>query len=417
MNQSVVADGVVAAERERPAVRVRSSRTVNGVAILLVTTIVLQRFAIPVGSLAVPLILPLGLGAAAAMMCAGWLRLSPTRMLHYSAAGAVLASASYFATWHSPVVRATSLLMVLSVFALWVLVAPGAAKLGGGRKLLDLYAWLMVAAATVAIVQMAAQLAGVWVYRDPIGELVPPQYLLPDYNTSIPVEYGSPIYKSQAFIFLEPSIFSQFVALGMIAAAWLRRPVWQLVVMGLGLVCALSGTGLMLLAAGILALLAYRTTPRLSYVVVGTIAVIAVALSPAGDILRDRTDEVNHSSSSLALRFVIPYQEVAKGLQEDPVRWVVGAGPGSSDRLLESARESAGLAVVYTAPAKLLFEYGLPAMLVFLAFLLSALFRGTIARPLAWTLLFQMLFLGGFLGAPHAIFTAWCLIVAWGQRE
>ena len=64
-----------------------------------------------------------------------------------------------------------------------------------------------------------------------------------------------------------------------------------------------------------------------------------------------------------------------------------------------------------------LVAHGLPAMLVFLAFLLSALFRGTIARPLAWTLLFQMLFLGGFLGAPHAIFTAWCLIVAWGQRE
>ena len=109
---------------------------------------------------------------------------------------------------------------------------------------------------------------------------------------------------------------------------------------------------------------------------------------------------------------------MAQGLTDDPSRWVVGAGPGASDRLLESDRESStGLAVVYTAPAKLLFEYGLPATLLFLLFMFNALFRSAPSRTLALVLLFQLFFLGGYLGAPHAVFTAWCLTVAWGRGD
>ena len=197
------------------------------VAAVLVAVVLLQRFAFPVGDFAVPVVLPLGLVVAAVLVAGGDLRARPQRVVRFAAGGGGLALAAYLASWESPVVRLSSLLIVLGVFSLWMLAAPGreAANHAAARLVLGCFVWLMVAAAAVGIGQMLAQVAGLWVYDDLIGTWVDGRFLVPDYNTSIAVEYGSPIHKSQAFVFLEPSIFSQFVALGLVAAAVAAAPV------------------------------------------------------------------------------------------------------------------------------------------------------------------------------------------------
>ncbi len=77
------------------------------------------------------------------------------------------------------------------------------------------------------------------------------------YNYSYEIYYGSSILKSNGVVFLEASFASQFLALAIIVQILLGGGRLRLVLFGAALVSTLSGTGLLLLAAG-LALLAVR---------------------------------------------------------------------------------------------------------------------------------------------------------------
>jgi hypothetical protein len=104
---------------------------------------------------------------------------------------------------------------------------------------------------------------------------------------------------------------------------------------------------------------------------------------------------------------------VSRGLADDPLRSVIGAGAGASDRLLESDR-AGGEAVVYTIPAKTAFEYGLVATVLFLLFLLLSIYRGLAMPVLPTVVMFMIFFLSGSLLQPHTVFTAWLLTSIWG---
>ena len=154
-----------------------------------------------------------------------------------------------------------------------------------------------------------------------------------------------------------------------------------------------------------------RIQPRA--VVAGALCLIVVFLTPAGGILLDRRTEASRSGSSGSLRFVQPYTGVVAGLRQEPSRYLVGAGPGASDRLLASTR-SGGEAVVYAIAPKVAFEYGLFSLVVVVAFLLIAVLRGPPIPVLPASMLFMMFFLSGSLLSPHVIVTAWLLTSAWG---
>ena len=126
-------------------------------------------------------------------------------------------------------------------------------------------------------------------------------------------------------------------------------------------------------------------------------------------------NRASNSASSLSLRFVLPYDQVAQGLSEDPGRYLVGAGPGSAERLLENARQGTGLAVVYTIAPKVIFEYGVPAGVLFLIFLGCCLFRGPPHRVVPGALVVMLGLLSGSLLQPHTLLVAWLLSVVWSR--
>lgn len=391
-------------------------------AFLLVSTIVLQRFGVAAAGTSIPVLLPLGLALATFMLLSGDLRPTSPRLVTFLVVAVLLSGAGYLAARYSREISLTSLAVVLSIWGVFGLRARGSAadSRREWRRTARLFASVMTVFAVVGVGQLISQFVGIWVYRDYLGELVPPALLLPEgtYNTSIPLTWDSQIYKAQAFVFVEPSTFSQFTALAIILAILIRLPLWQVGVLGLGLVSALSGTGLMLLAVG-LALLLLRA-PRLlkwPYIVAGGVALVFALLTPASDVLFSRASETNSQTSSFALRFTRPYDEVAAGMSDDTRRWVSGAGPGASDRLLESGRTSAGLPVLYNIPNKLLFEYGLLATAAFATYLLVVLFRGPPTVVLPGVTLFWLLFLGGHLAVPHIVWAAWLLLPVWAVRE
>ena len=107
---------------------------------------------------------------------------------------------------------------------------------------------------------------------------------------------------------------------------------------------------------------------------------------------------------------------IEAGLAKDPTRYVVGAGPGASDRLLESSRvKPGGEAVVYAIAPKLAFEYGLIAATIFVAFLLVSIMRGPPLPVLPTSVVFMIFFLSGSLLQPHTVVLAWLLTSIWGK--
>lgn len=411
------ATGAVAAADEA---RRATTLAVRGVVTLLLLTILLQRFAVPVGEVALPIIIPLGLMVLGYLVFRGVLLPTGPRLWLGLATLVALAGSSYLAARYSSQVQITSLSVVLAIWGVWVLRAPGAGRANrdGFKRVGRAFVATMTTLALVGIVQLTSQFAGLWSYTDIVSDVVPGDLLLPGYNTSIPISFGSPIHKSQAFVFVEPSTFSQFTALAIIMAILLRARLWQVAVLGLGLVSALSGTGILLVTVGLLFVL--LRAPRLItgvYVIAGATALAVALVTPAADVFFSRLDEFNSQTSSLSLRFILPYQEVSAGMAEQPQRWVTGAGAGAADRFLESGRERAGLFVVYPVPTKVLFEYGLIAAAIFISFLVVALFRGPPAIALPGTILFWLFFLGGYLAAPHVAWVAWALSPAWSSRE
>jgi hypothetical protein len=145
-----------------------------------------------------------------------------------------------------------------------------------------------------------------------------------------------------------------------------------------------------------------------SHVAAGVVGLVLVFSTPAAGLLLERRFETARPGTSGYARFVQPYTETARGLADSPTRYVVGAGPGSADRLLESQR-SGGTPVVYPVLPKLAFEYGLAVALVFAAFLLTALLRGAVSPVLASGLGVMVFVLSGSLVQPHTTMLAWIL--------
>lgn len=381
--------------------------------ILLIVVVVGQRITIPVGPVSVPLIAAyIGL---ALLRLRGGIQYNRVRTELYIAAGGVVVACAWFTSWRGDDVSLNSLLLLLIIYLPWVFcVSSQFSDLL--IPLLRTFVRLMVFSAIVGGFQMIAQLLLGWKYEDYLETWLPPDWLAEGYNTSYQLAWNNPVTKANSFYFLEPSFLCQFLSLALIISLLLRAPAWQPLVLGVGMAATLSGTGIMLLVFGI-ALLFVLVPSRIkpSYLVAGVLGLAIVFSTPAADILLDRRDETSQQGSSGYIRFVQPFTEVSAGLADDPTRYVVGAGAGASDRILESsAKDGEGAAVVYGIAPKMAFEYGLIAAVLFVAFLVVSILRGPPLPVLPASVILMIFFLSGSLLQPHTVVLAWLLTSIWG---
>lgn len=393
-------------------------RTVAVLCTLLVLTVLLQRFALPIGTEGISVTLVIAYAGLVVLLGSGRLVHDVTRLLAFALGLAACGLATWLASLSNLDLSLGSYLLLGVVYLPWVfrLADPAVAR-RGFEAASRTFVTVMVLAGVVGIVQLGAQLLGVWSYQDPIADLVGEQWLVGNYNTTIPLQYGSALYKSQAFVFLEPSFLCQFLALALLLGLVRRDAWWKLLILGLGMFCTYSGTGMVLLGVGLL-LIALRMPGRLrrGFSLVAVAVAVGLLTSPYAAPLLKRSHEASNSTSSLSLRFVQPYEQVAQGLTQEPMRYLTGGGPGSAERLLENARQGAGLAVTYTIAPKLIFEYGVVGGGLFLIFLALALLRGPPSMVIPGALAVMLGLLSGSLLQPHTILTAWLLSVVWGRE-
>lgn len=296
-----------------------------------------------------------------------------------------------------------------SLLLLALLYAPFAFALSSEIRsqyavVLRFYSLMMLLLASLGILQLLLQSLG-WRYTDVLGDILPRQLLISGYNTSYPIKYGDNLYKSNGFLFLEPSFFSQFLGLAIIVQLVLRDRYRRLLLFVPALVATVSGTGLVLVGFGIAALALRRGPTWAARVALsGLLLVGVVLLSPFGTVFKARSTETGSSASSGNLRFVKPYQVLVQDLLPSPQRVLLGRGPGSDDRAAQDYLARTGLPLSNPTLQKSLYEYGFFSGLFLVVFIAYA---GAVRPPdsaIASCLLVQQLLLSGGLLQPQTAF-------------
>jgi hypothetical protein len=247
-------------------------------------------------------------------------------------------------------------------------------------------------------------------YLDPLSSL-PHRFLMSGYNTQALVEYGLKLKRPNGFIFLEPSLASQFLGLAGVAtyvnATLSRRARGAALGVIIGALClTLSGTGIAVFGVGWL--LAARPARALKS---AAALLVALALVGAfvgfdrvgGGIVSKRLAEVTRPDGSGNTRFIWPYQTVAQEDLKTVGDFVVGNGPGAADVRSTLEFEQTGKNALFNTALKLFWEYGAGAALLVLS-LLVQIVRGIERRyrPVGWAMLLQYAVLTGSLVFPFA---------------
>jgi hypothetical protein len=322
---------------------------------LYVACTLLQRFAVP--GLPVPLLLPLVLAVAGWAFVRGILAFDRGRLIAWllatGATALVIPVQSFVLQRELVSVGSWALFMaVWTPFTLRLVDRRLRTYVATLRVVVAANVWL----AGVCIVMMASQYAGL-PYRDWLADVVPGPFLLDGFVITYPISYDSPIYRANAWIGLEPSMISLQLGVGMVASLLIGSRVRDVVLLTAGLLAATSGSGLAVVAVGLVVLLATSARQQLRRFALPMVGVIIVGLStPMGQSILTRLTEGRQEQSSTSLRAIAPYRYLWPTWSQDLWGVLLGFGPGSAQGIIE---QSGVLGLLVPTPVKVFFEYGL----------------------------------------------------------
>ena len=258
---------------------------------ILLTSMFLQRFALPLGPRYLSIETPIGLALAACGLLTGSLAIDRRRLallLAVAALGlfsAVIGSNIRIAI--APPPSFPSLVNWLAITAFAALTFRVAAP---EEKLFRLVNVLLAVIALAGVLQFAAQFAGLSLFS--FAGFVPQAFLLERFsNTSDSLFHytggqaggaGPVLMRSNGFFLQEPPVFSQFMALAIVIEMLYFRRIAFLALYLAGLLVSVSGTGWLMLVTFVAAQMMSGSRRRLAtglgLVAAGAVAVVIFAL-------------------------------------------------------------------------------------------------------------------------------------------
>ncbi len=329
--------------------------------------LVLQRFAIPAGGLKISMATPLVLGLAAWALASGTLVIERRRMALYCGLCAValfsVAAKVNLPLAIAPRMSTTSLAYWLAITAFAVLRFRHSVSEAAFFRVVSL---ALAALAVAGIAQFVLQFAGLSFFS--FSGIVPDSLLIEEqYAVVIPMDRG--LNRSNGMFLIEPSVFSQFMAVGVVVEALYARRATYLALFFAALLCSASGTGWMVLGSYI-AVLAVSAGRRGLIGAILLAAGGALAFTALSFVLPDMADAMSGRMYEFTLpgtsgydRFVTPFLALQSLLDAAPWVLLTGAGPGGSEQLM--------VPYIYTlnTPVKVLMEYGVFGLLFYLGLL------------------------------------------------
>jgi len=363
---------------DRPAPRPSPGASRLFVHLNLVFCLVLQRFCVFVGGGAIYWCLPVFLGSLGWLLWTGRARLRMGGTLAFGSFAAVALFATLVAV-NTPDQRISgiSLPSLGSVLVLYLgLLAAPTGRFDGSRTLTLVVTYLRVIAAA-GIAQYALQFVGLRIFA--FIDWAPwlrPVLAEPYFNYHPVVAYGSSTMRSNGFVLLEPSIFSQVLMLAVVVDVFVRRDWRFLPLYGVAYLTTYAGTGLLAfaIAAALSLVFAPRASGRLlALVAAGAVLAALAAVAMPGLVagLAGRTSELGYSGTSASARYLVQFDVLRAFAGE--LRTVIGFGPGALERMGTSMSGSINPAL------KIVFEYGIVGLALFATYLIGAWWRRDMA--------------------------------------
>jgi hypothetical protein len=369
---------------------------------LLFSTIFLQRFALPVGQDGTPLNLIITLGVTGLLLMLGRLNIDPVRC------ALVLVFAAYSlmsATLNGDHSSWSSAALVIAMYLPFAFIMQPVEGLL--EDCLRAFQTMVLVCSICGIAQFLIQFGTHSKLLYTFHGFLPPGILLNGFANLLPISYGSPLNRSNGFFLVEPSTFSQFVALAIIVELMFFQVKWRLVVYGASLLFAYSGTGLVALILIPAILVKRRSFGTIAALIVFGALVMATSELLHLNVIGQRANEFGSNESSAHARYFAPADLIAQYLLPNPQGLLFGVGPGT----LRNYIMLMPFETHDPAWAKLLFEYGLIGSILFWTLYILAVF---VHSPSAWmsvALTIGFLSFGGELLDPrlNALLLVFCV--------
>jgi hypothetical protein len=336
-----------------------------------------------------PLILPLIAGGLLLACLVLKPIFDPVRVGLYAVMVALSGMSSVFL---APVYSQGSLILLMLLY-LPMTVAFEASE-AAYRRCMDAFVTVMLFFCGMIAVEHFVQFAISPAAWPDLDKLMPPKWLVPDYNYLQPIFWGTPYHKPNAIVFLEVSILSQFIALALAVEITLFQRPLRLAILAGGLMATFAGTGVLLMALTLPVLLGRLTIRRMVMVILALTTISYLAYKVGWfDIVSERMDEYKQAGSSANMRFIEPLDRLIEFIGRDNALFA-GIGAGQIEK---------GRNFQWWPFTKSAIEYGLIPAIAFYAFFLYALVRNAPSRTLAFVLAVWFTFEGALLTAINPL--------------
>jgi hypothetical protein len=346
--------------------------TVRLLVVILAASVFLQRFGVPVGADGVSFNLLVNLVVVGILALRGCLYVDPVRTSLFLVFAAYALISASFNVDHGSIPSALLLAAMYLPFAFML------------RPMEGLFEECLRAFRTIALICASCGIAQFFLQFVISSKLLytfdgffPAQILLKGFATYLPIAYGSPLTRSNGFFFLEPSVFSQFIAISIIIELLYFQVKWRLAVYGAALLFSYSGTGMIALILVPAILISRRSVKVILALALLGVLVYATAGLLHLNVFEQRAGEFVDTNTSGYGRFIAPAVLLSRYLFTDPHGLLFGNGPGSLHGYIIQMPFDTHDPVW----AKLLFEYGIVGAIPFMILFILAVY---VNSPSGW---------------------------------
>lgn len=373
---------------------------------VLICVTILQRFAVPVAEGQFGFGFLFGLVIAVWLVLRGSLHVNAERLVTYIVVVVAImlvlfANTNGFST--------SSLGMLFIVYSLYIFELN--IDIDEYISILKSYQKIMMICVYCGLVQFFIQFALGQNVMFPFDMILPDSFFIPGFNLRIPIDDSLPYLKSTGLWFLEPSHFSQFLAIAIVIELKYFNRLSHLGLYAFSMILCFSGTGVMLLGLIVPIFLVMRGRfGVIAVALLGLISIIVFRDVFPFSVFFDRLADFSNPLASGSGRFLAPYWLVDELMQHRPGVLLWGLGPGEMEKIAFQTdyflQDSSWM--------KLWIEYGIISLTCFGLFFLYSLFVRSPDRVLSLAFLIQFLFLGGYLLSFYVHFLYLALVV-WPQ--
>jgi hypothetical protein len=340
----------------------------------LISATFLSKFAIPpFGAQGIGISLFVLLALVIAGMVGGAMRVEPRRLALYFM---LVGSLGLIQILQPEAFSPLSLLLLVGVHLPYAVTVPHS---DDGNRIIRFFIGIATIFALLGIAQAGLQFFVNPRYLFPIENFTPDTFIVQHFNHQAALEYGSHEYRANGVFMVEPSVFSQLLAVAIIAELYTRARMTRLALFGLAIIASYSGTGIIVLAICLpLCLVAQRRWGLLLTGVAALVAIVVLHEYVYPIRLLSRVAEFGSTHSSGYSRFVGGFYLFDQFLWHDPWRTLFGYGAGAFTNYASRAHYGADEMALF----KIVLEFGLVGAVAYFGFLFCCLFYSPAPRIL-----------------------------------